>query len=200
MYRKSLAGEISVNEIVDEFGVAIPEMLCVFWKLAMFAAVGACDLVAKYAVSALAYALSPEIVRFVVHRVTDRADRVEERLVLPQEVLRGDLPRRGGVPVHALLDVERVGLPVVGDPAVSGRRHLGRHIRGRRDVRGPVRIGGAVVRQGGVVQQLPGVGVRELIVRRVVRRHCVEVSGTRGGDDVQRPAGYRFLRRAGRRT
>ena len=37
----------------------MPEMVCVFWKFAMFAAVGACDLFAKYAVSALQYALQP---------------------------------------------------------------------------------------------------------------------------------------------
>ena len=47
MYRKSLAGDTSVNWIVDEFGVAMPEMLCVFWKLVMFAAVGGCDLFVK---------------------------------------------------------------------------------------------------------------------------------------------------------
>ena len=40
----------------------MPEMVCVFWKFAMFAAVGAFDLLAKYAVSALAYAVSPAIV------------------------------------------------------------------------------------------------------------------------------------------
>ena len=47
MYRKSLAGDISVNWIVDELGVVMPEMLCVFWKLAMFAAVGAFDFFEK---------------------------------------------------------------------------------------------------------------------------------------------------------
>ena len=47
MYRKSLTGEISVNWIVDEFGVVMPEMLFVFWKFAMFAAVGAFAFFAK---------------------------------------------------------------------------------------------------------------------------------------------------------
>ena len=51
-----------MNWIVDEFGVVMPEMLCVFWKFVMFAAVGAFDLFAKKAVSALAYAVSPAIV------------------------------------------------------------------------------------------------------------------------------------------
>ena len=40
----------------------MPEMLCVFWKLVMFAAVGAFDFFEKKAVSALAYAVSPAIV------------------------------------------------------------------------------------------------------------------------------------------
>ena len=53
MYRKSLIADVSVNWIVVEFGVVIPEMLWVFWKFAMFAAVGVFDLTAKYAVSAL---------------------------------------------------------------------------------------------------------------------------------------------------
>ena len=37
-------------------------MLFEFWKFAMFAAVGACDLLAKYAVSALQYEVRPAIV------------------------------------------------------------------------------------------------------------------------------------------
>ena len=60
---KSLAGAIRVNWIVDEFGVEMPAMLCVFWKFAMFAAVGGCALaLAKYAVSSLSYACMPLIV------------------------------------------------------------------------------------------------------------------------------------------
>ncbi len=60
---KSLAGAVSVNWIVDESGVEMPAMLCVFWKAAMFAAVGACVLAfAKYAVSASSYAWRPLIV------------------------------------------------------------------------------------------------------------------------------------------
>jgi len=53
MYRKSLIADVSVNWIVIEFGVVIPEMLCVFWKFAMLAAVAAFDLTAKYAASEL---------------------------------------------------------------------------------------------------------------------------------------------------
>ncbi len=41
---KSLAGAISVNWIVDEFGVEMPAMLFEFWNAAMFAAVGGCVL------------------------------------------------------------------------------------------------------------------------------------------------------------
>ena len=37
-------------------------MVCVFWKLAMFVAVGLCDLTAKYAVSWFWYLSSPAIV------------------------------------------------------------------------------------------------------------------------------------------
>ena len=60
---KSLAADVSVNWIVDEFGVEIPAIVCEFWKAAMFAAVGACVLAfAKYAVSAVSYAASPLIV------------------------------------------------------------------------------------------------------------------------------------------
>ena len=62
MYRKSLAGADRLICSVYEFGADRPEMLFEFWKLAMLAAVGGCDLLANYAVSALAYALSPEIV------------------------------------------------------------------------------------------------------------------------------------------
>ena len=171
----------------------MPEMLCVFWKLVMFAAVGAFDFLAKKAVSALAYAVSPAIVLVVVHRITDRADRVEEGLELPEDVLGRDLARWAGVPVHTWLDVERVGLPAVGDAPVGDARHLGRHVRGGRGVLNPARIGGAGIRHGRVIQELPGVGMRELVVRRVIRGHGVEVGGAGGGDDVQRPAGHRCL-------
>ena len=86
---KSLAGAISVNWIVDEFGVEMPAMVCEFWKAAMFAAVGACVLAfAKYAVSSLSYACEALDRAGVVPRVADRADGVEERLELAQEVLR----------------------------------------------------------------------------------------------------------------
>src|SRR5262252_1937264 len=40
MYRKSAAGCTRRNTSVEEFGVEIPEMLCVFWKFVMLAAVG----------------------------------------------------------------------------------------------------------------------------------------------------------------
>ncbi len=50
---KSAAGWIRWNTIVDELGVEMPEMLCVFWNLVMLAAVGALDFLAKNAVSAL---------------------------------------------------------------------------------------------------------------------------------------------------
>ena len=42
MYRKSLAADVSVNWIVNGFGVAMPLIACVFWKFVMFAAVGGC--------------------------------------------------------------------------------------------------------------------------------------------------------------
>jgi hypothetical protein len=62
MYSKSLAGFISVNCSVSELGVEMPEMVWLFWKLAMFAAVGALDFFAKNAASALQYDVSPAIV------------------------------------------------------------------------------------------------------------------------------------------
>ena len=40
MNGKSPAGLIRWNWIVDEFGVVMPEMVCVFWKFANCAAVG----------------------------------------------------------------------------------------------------------------------------------------------------------------
>jgi hypothetical protein len=40
MNGKSPAGLMSWNWMVDEFGVVIPVMLCVFWKFANCAAVG----------------------------------------------------------------------------------------------------------------------------------------------------------------
>ena len=51
MYRKSLAGAIRVIFSVSGFGADSPEIVCVFWKFAMFVAVGLCDFIAKYAVS-----------------------------------------------------------------------------------------------------------------------------------------------------
>ncbi len=53
MSRKSLAGWVRLNRSVEEFGVVMPEMAWVFWKFAMFAAVGLFDFLAKNAVSAL---------------------------------------------------------------------------------------------------------------------------------------------------
>jgi len=45
MYKKSLAGCIRLICRVCEFGADRPEMLLVFWKFAMFAAVAGCVLV-----------------------------------------------------------------------------------------------------------------------------------------------------------
>src|SRR5215470_6734853 len=60
---KSAAGDSRLNTIVVGFGVSMPLMLCVFWKFAMFAAVGGCFLAfAKYAVSAAQYCFRPTIV------------------------------------------------------------------------------------------------------------------------------------------
>ena len=54
MYRKSLAGWLSVICSVDASGADSPEMLLEFWKAAMFAAVAGCVLVfVKYACSLL---------------------------------------------------------------------------------------------------------------------------------------------------
>jgi hypothetical protein len=53
MLRKSLAGWTSLTCRVSALGADSPEMVWLFWKFAMFTAVGACDLLAKYLVSAL---------------------------------------------------------------------------------------------------------------------------------------------------
>jgi hypothetical protein len=56
-------GWVSVNCSVSELIALMPEIVCVFWKFAMFAAVGGCTLAfAKYAVSAVSYCCRPAIV------------------------------------------------------------------------------------------------------------------------------------------
>src|SRR5579859_408359 len=62
MYRKSPAGLISVNFSVIALVAVMPEIECVFWKLAMLTAVGLWLLLAKYAFSALQYCCRPAIV------------------------------------------------------------------------------------------------------------------------------------------
>src|SRR5215469_6953945 len=60
---KSAAGASRLKTIVVGFGVLMPEMVCEFWKFAMFAAVGGCFLAfAKYAASCAQYCLRPTIV------------------------------------------------------------------------------------------------------------------------------------------
>ncbi len=59
---KSPAGWLRLNTSVEEFGALRPEMLCEFWKFAMFAAVGLFDFLAKNAVSASQYWVSPAMV------------------------------------------------------------------------------------------------------------------------------------------
>src|SRR5262249_11440044 len=54
MNGKSPAGLIRWNWIVDEFGVVMPEMVCVFWNCANCAAVGLL-IFAKWLVSAVQY-------------------------------------------------------------------------------------------------------------------------------------------------
>src|SRR6516162_2685051 len=59
---KSAAGLIRLICSVEEYGAVIPEIECVFWKLAMFCAVGLFALFAKNFVSALKYSDIPAIV------------------------------------------------------------------------------------------------------------------------------------------
>ncbi len=119
---------------------------------------------------------------------TDRRCGVAQHLELAHEIGGRHLPRGRGVPHHARLDVDRVRLASVADPAVGEGWNGGGSIGIERQLRGECRC----VR---VAEQLSREQPGEHVAHRVIGAHGVEVEDVALPEDRERATAASELRR-----